>query len=57
VEHKTRIRRSQVYWAQCNCGWEGSSRMLAEIAEGDAERHHQRVKAATDTAEKEHSHG
>ena len=55
MEHKTRIRREKVYWAQCNCGWEGHSRLLTEISEGDAERH--RVKAASKAAEKGHANG
>ena len=57
MEHRTTVEGYYVRYATCSCGWEGPSRILDGVAQGDAERHHHRVKAATDTAEKEHSHG
>jgi len=57
VEHRTTVEGYYVRYATCSCGWEGPSRILDGVAQGDAERHHHRVKAATDTAEKKQSHG
>ena len=61
MEHKTKTRADYVKglghicYAICSCGWQGPSRIIRDVALGDAERH--RVKAASKTAEKGHANG
>ena len=55
MEHRTTVEGYWLRYAACSCGWQGPTRALDTIAEGDAERH--RVKAARQTAEKENANG
>ena len=55
MEHRTTVEGYWLRYAACSCGWQGPTRALDTIAEGDAERH--RILEERKATEKEHANG